>query len=77
MLLVQDAWFLFDAKGKESVCQKPHIYAFKSKDEALKEQKNVGGQLLQWDDVKPKVKQLAADWNPTGEHHIELQGRPE
>ena len=77
MLLAPEAWFLFDAKGDEAVCQQPYIYAFKTKDAATKAQQDLGGKLLQWDDVRPRVKQLAADWSPTGKHHIELQGRPE
>jgi hypothetical protein len=77
MLLAADAWFLYDAKGDESVSQKPHIYAFRTKDEALKAQQSLKGELLQWAAVQKKAKQLAADWEPTGHHHIELQGRPE
>lgn len=76
MLLVQDAWFLYDARGDLEFSQKPHIYAFKSKDAALKAQHELAGELLQWDSVKTRAKKAAADWHPTGRHSYNLQGRP-
>jgi hypothetical protein len=68
LLKASNAWFLFDAKGDPVVCQEPCIYAFKSRAAADAARKDIGGQLLDWDEVSAKADELAEEWEPTGRH---------
>lgn len=66
MLDVKKAWFLYGAEGDPAVCQEPHIYAFRTKADAEKTRKELGGELLQWEAVSKRAKEFAADWSPHG-----------
>lgn len=68
MLDTAKAWFLYEAEGDPLVCQQPCIYAFKTKDAAQTAQRELGGELLQWEAVAKRAKEYAADWDPHGRH---------
>lgn len=66
MLSASKAWFLYGAEGDSAVCQQPCIFAFRTKDDALAAQKELGGKLLQWEETAKQAREAAAEWNPHG-----------
>jgi hypothetical protein len=70
MVDVEEAWFLYDAKGDESINQKPHIYGFRKREEAVEAQKELGGELQRWDLVGEAVFKFAEDWDRHARHGI-------
>lgn len=53
---VNDAWFLYDT-GKLKGSMPKYTAAFSSKAAAQKAQKELGGTLMQWSELKPKLQQ--------------------
>lgn len=70
MVDVEKAWFLYDAKGDESINQKPHIYGFRKREDAVAAQKDLGGELQQWDLLEEEVIKFAEEWDRHARHGI-------
>ena len=66
-LNVIQATYLFEAKGDPELSHEPYIYAFANKDAAKAAQKELGGELLEWEAVRQRCIKLAANWEPERE----------
>jgi hypothetical protein len=59
------AQYLYDAdSGSVEKTHLPFIYAFSSEDTAADYQDELGGELLEWDEVLEQVLELTEEWEP-------------
>lgn len=66
-LKADQAWYLYDCDtGDDQKTMKPYTYAFASEELAKQYQDELGGEVLNWDDVVEKIKALTDDWEPPG-----------
>ena len=73
-LRAKQAVYLYDAEsGNVEKTQLPFIYAFSSEDTATEYQDELGGELLEWEQVLEQVLELTDEWEP---EPPELRHRP-
>jgi hypothetical protein len=71
------AWFVYDAAvGDDEKQQAPYCYAFRTKDAARKANEELEGEVLDWEEVSERSRELAAEWEPEEEDYPRNNGRP-
>jgi len=69
-LKADQAWFLFNCdSGDDQKINEPYTYAFASEDLAREYQDELGGELLSWDELVDKVRELTDEWEPEGSNY--------
>jgi len=67
MIYADKAVFLYGVEGDEKQSREPYVAAFGTRSEAEDAKKDLGGEILGWDEVFKRCKKLAADWEPEHE----------
>jgi len=71
-----NAWYLYDCEvGDEEKSNCPYVYAFATEAIAEEYQEELGGEVLDWEDVVECVTELTDEWEPepVGHHHTPLK----
>jgi len=77
MIYADKAVFLYGVRGDEKQAREPYVAGFATHSEAEDAKKQMGGEILSWDEVFKRCKKLAADWEPKqDEHYQELHQHP-
>jgi hypothetical protein len=70
------AFFLYGVSGEDIEMAEPYVAAFRTEKDALAAKGALGGELMKWDKIAPKVKKLAAEYEPPAQKRPYRPTRP-
>lgn len=77
-LNLKKAVYLYDADGDDEKDAEPHVYAFANKDQAKEAQKDLGGEIVDFDEAMKRIKPLTDEYEPDLELYyspLKIRGR--
>jgi len=74
---LDNAHFLYDAEGDfEKTCE-PFTYAFATREQAEQARAELGGEVLDYDEVRERITELTDEYEPERQlHYSPKKGRP-
>lgn len=77
MLVLDKAWFVYGIEGDDQKVHEPYMAAFRNERAAREAQKELGGEVINFDSAHERVKKLTDDWEPqpSKEYTPLLRGR--